>query len=41
LEYLDLFFCHRPDKKTPISEVVWTMNLLINQGKILYWGTSE
>jgi voltage-dependent potassium channel beta subunit len=41
LEYLDLFFCHRPDKKTPIEEVVWTMNLLINQGKILYWGTSE
>lgn len=41
LDYLDLFFCHRPDKKTPISEVVWTMNLLINQGKILYWGTSE
>lgn len=41
LEYLDLFFCHRPDKKTPVEEVVWTMNLLINQGKIFYWGTSE
>ena len=41
VDYLDLFFCHRPDKKTPIEEVVWTMNLLINQGKILYWGTSE
>lgn len=40
-DYLDLFFCHRPDKNTPIEEVVWTMNTLIQQGKILYWGTSE
>lgn len=41
LDYLDLFFCHRPDRETPIEEVVWTMNILIQQGKILYWGTSE
>ncbi|PWT77244.1 MAG: aldo/keto reductase [Bacteroidetes bacterium] len=41
VEYLDLFFCHRPDKKVPIEEVVWTMNHLIQQGKVLYWGTSE
>lgn len=41
VDYLDLFFCHRPDKSTPIEEVVWSMNLLIQQGKILYWGTSE
>ncbi len=41
LEYLDLFFCHRPDKETPIEETVWTMHNLITQGKILYWGTSE
>jgi voltage-dependent potassium channel beta subunit len=40
-DYLDLYFCHRPDKKTPIEEVVLTMNTLIQQGKILYWGTSE
>lgn len=40
-EYLDIFFCHRPDKAAPIEEVVWTMNILIQQGKILYWGTSE
>lgn len=40
-DYLDLYFCHRPDKKTPIEETVRTMNTLINQGKILYWGTSE
>ena len=41
VEYLDLFFCHRPDKNVPIEEVVRTMNSLIQQGKILYWGTSE
>lgn len=41
VDYLDLFFCHRPDKNTPIEETVWAMNLLIQQGKILYWGTSE
>jgi voltage-dependent potassium channel beta subunit len=41
VDYLDLFFCHRPDKKTPIEEVVATMNILIRQGKVLYWGTSE
>lgn len=41
VEYLDLFFCHRPDKRTPIEETVWTMHQLIQEGKILYWGTSE
>jgi voltage-dependent potassium channel beta subunit len=41
LDYLDLYFCHRPDKGTPIEETVWTMHNLIQQGKILYWGTSE
>lgn len=41
LDYLDLYYCHRPDKKTPIEETVWTMHQLIMQGKILYWGTSE
>jgi voltage-dependent potassium channel beta subunit len=40
-DYLDLYFCHRPDKGTPIEETVWTMHNLIQQGKILYWGTSE
>jgi len=41
VDYLDLYFCHRPDKKTPIAETVWAMNDLMRQGKILYWGTSE
>lgn len=39
-DYLDLYFCHRPDTNVPIEEVVWTMHNLIQQGKILYWGTS-
>jgi voltage-dependent potassium channel beta subunit len=41
LDYLDLFFCHRPDPNVPIEEVVWTMHNLIQQGKVLYWGTSQ
>lgn len=41
LDYLDLFFCHRPDPTTPAEEIVRTMNELIQRGKILYWGTSE
>ena len=41
VDYLDLYYCHRPDKNTPIEETVWAMNHLIQQGKILYWGTSE
>jgi voltage-dependent potassium channel beta subunit len=41
VDYIDLLFCHRPDKNTPIEETVWAMNTLIQQGKILYWGTSE
>ena len=41
VEYIDLYFCHRPDKNTPILETVQAMNTLVQQGKILYWGTSE
>lgn len=41
LEYIDLLYCHRPDKNTPIEETVRAMNDLISQGKIFYWGTSE
>jgi len=40
-DYLDLFFCHRPDPNTPIEETVRAMDDLVHQGKILYWGTSE
>ena len=41
VEYLDLYFCHRPDIDTPIEETVRAMHNLIMQGKVLYWGTSE
>lgn len=41
VDYLDLYFAHRPDVNTPIEETVWTFHNLITQGKILYWGTSE
>jgi voltage-dependent potassium channel beta subunit len=41
VDYLDLYFCHRPDLHTPIEETVQAMHTLVMQGKILYWGTSE
>ncbi|MDG5767200.1 aldo/keto reductase [Balneolales bacterium ANBcel1] len=41
VDYLDLYFCHRPDKATPMEETVWAMHQLVMQGKVLYWGTSE
>ena len=40
-DYVDLLYCHRPDLHTPIEETVWAMNQMINEGKALYWGTSE
>jgi voltage-dependent potassium channel beta subunit len=41
VDYLDLYFCHRPDPDVPIAETVWAMDTLVRQGKVLYWGTSE
>ncbi|HET7010229.1 MAG TPA: aldo/keto reductase [Anaerolineales bacterium] len=41
LEYLDLYFCHRFDSETPLDETVLAMGDLVQQGKVLYWGTSE
>jgi voltage-dependent potassium channel beta subunit len=41
VDYLDLYFCHRPDLDTPIEETVRAMDNLIRQGKVIYWGTSE
>ena len=41
VDYLDLYFCHRPDIDTPIEETVRAMHNLVTQGKVLYWGTSE
>ena len=41
MDYVDLIFCHRPDLHTPIEESVWAMSHVVQQGKALYWGTSE
>jgi len=41
LDYVDLIFCHRPDSTTPIEETVWAMHNILEQGKAIYWGTSE
>ncbi|MDF3982341.1 aldo/keto reductase [Luteibacter sp. PPL201] len=41
VDYLDLYFCHRPDPDTPVLETVFAMDTLVRQGKVLYWGTSE
>ncbi len=41
VDYLDLYYCHRPDPDTPVEETCLAMDLLVRQGKVLYWGTSE
>jgi voltage-dependent potassium channel beta subunit len=41
VDFLDLYFCHRPDPNTPIEETTRAMSDLVTQGKVLYWGTSE
>ena len=41
MDYVDLLYCHRPDKNTPIEETVWAMHNIIEWGKAMYWGTSE
>lgn len=40
-DYIDLYQCHRYDTETPVEETCRAFNTLIEQGKILYWGTSE
>jgi len=40
-DYLDIYFCHRPDEDTPVLETARAMDELISQGKVHYWGTSE
>ena len=40
LDYVDVLYCHRPDKTTSIEETVWAMHNIIEWGKALYWGTS-
>ncbi len=41
IEYVDIYFCHRPDPETPLLETARAMHDLIQRGKVHYWGTSE
>ena len=41
MDYVDVVFCHRPDKNTPIEETCRAMNYVIDKGMAFYWGTSE
>jgi voltage-dependent potassium channel beta subunit len=40
LDYVDILYCHRADKTTPIEETVWAIHNIIERGKAMYWGTS-
>jgi aryl-alcohol dehydrogenase-like predicted oxidoreductase len=39
-DYVDIYYCHRPDRDTPLTETIMAMTNLIDEGKINYWGTS-
>ncbi|MCK6580088.1 MAG: aldo/keto reductase family protein [Anaerolineae bacterium] len=39
-DYVDIYFCHRPDPSTPIRETVQAMHTVVESGRALYWGTS-
>jgi len=41
LDYVDIVFCHRFDRDTPLEEVCRAMNTEIENGRAFYWGTSE
>ncbi len=41
LDFVDLVYCHRADRHTPIEETVWAMSDMVTRGQALYWGTSE
>ncbi|KAJ5794977.1 Potassium channel voltage-dependent beta subunit KCNAB-like protein [Penicillium paradoxum] len=41
LPYVDIVYAHRPDRDTPMEEIVRGFNYLLDNGKAFYWGTSE
>ncbi len=41
LDYIDVLLCHRFDSETPLEETLRTLDDLISEGKILYWGVSR
>lgn len=40
-DYLDMYFCHRFDETTDLTETLRAMSDLVAQGKVLYYGVSE
>ncbi len=40
-DHIDLYQCHRYDDNTPLTELLETMDILVRQGKIRYWGVSQ
>src|SRR5699024_6761123 len=40
-DYIDLYYCHRSDEETSLEEHLSTLNDLIQQRKILYYGVSQ
>jgi L-glyceraldehyde 3-phosphate reductase len=41
LDYVDIFYHHRPDPNTPLEETMGTLDLMVRQGKALYVGISS
>ena len=41
LEYVDIFYHHRPDRETPLEETMTALDLIVRQGKALYVGISS
>jgi L-glyceraldehyde 3-phosphate reductase len=41
LDYVDIFYHHRPDPETPLEETMKTLDLMVRQGKALYVGISS
>ena len=41
LDYVDIFYSHRPDPETPLEETMYALDLLVRQGKALYIGISS
>lgn len=41
LEYVDIFYHHRPDPETPLEETMGTLDLMVRQGKAIYVGISS
>jgi L-glyceraldehyde 3-phosphate reductase len=41
LDYVDIFYSHRPDPATPIEETMWALHHMVTSGKALYVGVSS